>query len=136
MILNCKKALFIISCEEALDFYNYDKEKDILSLEVINKDICYLETEYERTNSDCSDVCQYFVINIPKQQYDKLTYKVFTAKKRTPTDIMDEAIEIIHTQELTNDDIIISLQEKLVIKKYVEKWYNSKEKKKNKKDKN
>ena len=51
MILNCKKALFIISCEEALDFYNYDKEKDILSLEVINKDICYLETEYEPTKS-------------------------------------------------------------------------------------
>ena len=120
MIMNCKKYGHVISCDEALDFYSYNKKDDILSLEIVNALILDLETEYERTHSDLENVEQCFVIDIPSKQYDKISYKIITKEKTN-----NGKIKNIHIQPLTNNDILVSLQEKLIIKTVVEKWYNN-----------
>ena len=43
MILNGKKFTTVIPSKEALEFYNYDKDNDILSLEIVNYEIVNLE---------------------------------------------------------------------------------------------
>ena len=118
MILNGKKFMTIIPSKEALEFYEYDKDDDVLSLEIVNYEILNLETEYERLNKDDFNVEQDCIINIPRQQYDKISFKIVTKDK-------DDYNNIIHIQNLTKDDLIISLQEKIVVKDYVTEWYKN-----------
>ena len=118
MILNGKKFTTVIPSKEALEFYSYDKDNDILSLEIVNYEIINLETEYEKLHKDDFNVEQDCVIEIPQQQYDKISFKIVTKNK-------DDYNDIIHIQNLTKDDLIISLQEKIIVNDYVNEWYKN-----------
>lgn len=115
MILNSKIDEMVITSEKALDYYNYNAIKDILSLEIINASILKLETKYEQTNGEDVEVIQHCVVDIPQQNYGEITFYIVT-KDETDT-------QVIHIQKLTNEDLLISVQEKLIIKNYVENWY-------------
>ena len=77
-----KRNIIDISCEAALDFYSYNKSQDILSLEIISKEILCFETEYEKKHTDLERIILYFVIDIPSKQYDKISYKIEVSLRR------------------------------------------------------